>query len=158
MFRKPRNWQQKIIPIPFVPETIAAPKVLRMLMEQKKSIAAVVDEFGGTAGIVTTEDLFEEIIGDIEDEHDRLQLVERKISDKEYELSGRLEISKINEDFDLRLPESDDYLTLAGLVLHELQSVPHEGDIATLEEPKIQMTIQKASATKIELIRLTILD
>lgn len=158
MFRKPRNWQQKIIPIPFVPETIAAPKVLRMLMEQKKSIAAVVDEFGGTAGIVTTEDLFEEIIGDIEDEHDRLQLVERKISDKEYELSGRLEISKINEDFDLGLPESDDYLTLAGLVLHELQSVPHEGDIATLEEPKIQMTIQKASATKIELIRLTILD
>ncbi len=158
MFRKPRDWQQKIIPIPIVPETIAAPKVLRMLMEQKKSIAAVVDEFGGTAGIVTTEDLFEEIIGDIEDEHDRLQLVERKINDKEYELSGRLEISKINEDLDLGLPESDDYLTLAGLVLHTLQSFPHEGDIATLDEPKIQMVIQKVSATKIELIHLTLQD
>ncbi len=158
MFKKPRNWQQKIIPIPFVPETMAAPKVLRMLMEQKKSIAAVVDEFGGTAGIVTTEDLFEEIIGDIEDEHDRLQLVERKLSDREYELSGRLEISKINEDLNLDLPESDEYLTLAGLVLHELQSFPHEGDSISLDDPKIEMLVTKTSATKIELVRLTLKD
>lgn len=156
MFRKPRQWQQKIIPIPFVPETMAAPKVLRMLMEQKKSIAAVIDEFGGTAGVITMEDLFEEIIGDIEDEHDHLQLIERKISDTEYELSGRLEISKINEDFGLDLPESEDYLTLAGLVLHELQTFPHEGDIVTLEDPEIQMVITKASATKIETLRLSL--
>lgn len=156
MFRRPRQWQQKIIPIPFVPETMAAPKVLRMLMEQKKSIAAVVDEFGGTAGVITMEDLFEEIIGDIEDEHDHLQLIERRLSDTEFELSGRLEISKINEDFDLGLPESDDYLTLAGLVLHELQTFPHEGDIVTLDDQKIQMTIAKTSSTKIETIRLAI--
>lgn len=156
MFKKPRQWQQKIIPIPFVPETMAAPKVLRMLMEQKKSIAAVVDEFGGTAGVITMEDLFEEIIGDIEDEHDHLQLIERKINDREYELSGRLEISKINDDFGLELPESDEYLTLAGLVLHELQSFPHEGDIVKLEDEKIQMVITKASATKIETIRMTL--
>lgn len=158
MFKKPRQWQQKIIPIPFVPETMAAPKVLRMLMEQKKSIAAVVDEFGGTAGVITMEDLFEEIIGDIEDEHDHLQLVERKINDHEYELSGRLEISKINEDLGLDLPESDDYLTLAGLVLHELQTFPHEGDVINLEEKELQMTITKASASKIETVRLTILS
>ncbi len=158
MFRKQHNWQQKIIPIPFVPETISAPKVLRMLMEKKKSIAAVVDEFGGTAGIVTMEDLFEEIIGDIEDEHDHLQLVERKISDTEYELSGRLEISKINEDLDLDLPESDEYLTLAGLVLHELQSVPHEGDVVTLEEPKAKIQITKASASKIETVHLVLTE
>lgn len=158
MFKKPRQWQQKIIPIPFVPETMAAPKVLRMLMEQKKSIAAVVDEFGGTAGVITMEDLFEEIIGDIEDEHDQMQLVERKISDTEYELSGRLEISKINEDFDLDLPESEDYLTLAGLVLHELQTFPHEGDIVKLTTPAIQMVITKTSATKIETIHLTLSD
>jgi len=156
MFRKPRQWQQKIIPIPFVPETMAAPKVLRMLMEQKKSIAAVVDEFGGTAGVITMEDLFEEIIGDIEDEHDQQQLIARKISETEFELSGRLEISKINEDFDLDLPESEEYLTLAGLVLHELQTFPHEGDLVKLDNPDIEMVITKASATKIETIRLTL--
>lgn len=156
MFKKPKHWQQKIIAIPFVPETMAANKVLRMLMEQKKSIAAVVDEFGGTAGVITMEDLFEEIIGDIEDEHDHVQLVEKKISDNEYELSGRLEISKLNEELDLDLPESEEYLTLAGLVLHELQSFPHEGDIVSIDEGRIKIVIVKASATKIELIKLSI--
>ncbi|MEE1081021.1 MAG: hemolysin family protein [Bacteroidales bacterium] len=156
MFKKPKQWTSKIIPIPFVPETMAANKVLRMLMEQKKSIAAVVDEFGGTAGVITMEDLFEEIIGDIEDEHDHVQLVKKKISDNEYELSGRLEISKINEELDLNLPESEEYLTLAGLVLHELQSFPHEGDIVNIDDDKITMTIKKASATKIELINIRI--
>ena len=158
MFKKPKQWTSKIIPIPFVPETMAANKVLRMLMEQKKSIAAVVDEFGGTAGVITTEDLFEEIIGDIEDEHDHVQLTEKKISDNEYILSGRLEISKINEDFDLNLPESEEYLTLAGLVLHELQSFPHEGDIVSIDDNRIKMVISKASATKIEIINLMIND
>lgn len=158
MFKKPKQWTSKIIPIPFVPETMAANKVLRMLMEQKKSIAAVVDEFGGTAGVITTEDLFEEIIGDIEDEHDHVQLTEKKVSDNEYILSGRLEISKINEDFDLNLPESEEYLTLAGLVLHELQSFPHEGDIVTIDDNRIKMVISKASATKIEMINLVIND
>ena len=125
-----------------------------MLMEQKKSIAAVVDEFGGTAGVITMEDLFEEIIGDIEDEHDHVQLVKRKISDTEYELSGRLEITKINEEFDLDLPESEEYLTLAGLVLHEMQSFPHEGEVISIDDDRIKMTIKKASATKIELINV----
>ena len=154
MFKKPKQWTSKIIPIPFVPETMAANKVLRMLMEQKKSIAAVVDEFGGTAGVITMEDLFEEIIGDIEDEHDHVQLVKRKISDTEYELSGRLEITKINEEFDLDLPESEEYLTLAGLVLHEMQSFPHEGEVISIDDDRIKMTIKKASATKIELINV----
>lgn len=158
MFKKPKQWTSKIIPIPFVPETMAANKVLRMLMEQKKSIAAVVDEFGGTAGVITMEDLFEEIIGDIEDEHDHVQLTEKKLGDNEYELSGRLEISKINEDLDLDLPESEEYLTLAGLVLHELQSFPHEGDIVNIDEGRIKMVIAKASATKIELIHIKIGD
>lgn len=157
MFRKPRQWQHKIIPIPFVTEAMAAPKVLRMLMEQKKSIAAVVDEFGGTAGVITMEDLFEEIIGDIEDEHDQVQLVEKRISDNEYELSGRLEISKINEDLELDLPESEEYLTLAGLMIHEMQTLPHVGDTVTLEEQHISLQVEKASETKIETIRLTLL-
>jgi len=157
MFRKPHQWQHKIIPIPFVPETMAAPKVLRMLMEQKKSIAAVVDEFGGTAGVITMEDLFEEIIGDIEDEHDpQNKLMSKQIGPHEFDFSGRMEISKINDEFDLHLPESDDYQTLAGLVLHELQSFPHEGDVVNLENEKIRMVITKASAAKIETIRLVV--
>ncbi len=155
MFRRPRQWQQKIIAIPFVPETMAAPKVLRMLMEQKKSIAAVVDEFGGTAGVITMEDLFEEIIGDIEDEHDQVQLIENKLNDHEWELSGRLEISHLNEELELNLPESDEYQTLAGLILHQLQTMPKVGDTITLEDEHIRMTVQKTSATKIELVRLS---
>lgn len=155
MFRRPHQWQQKIIPIPFVPESMAAPKVLRMLMEQKKSIAAVVDEFGGTAGVITMEDLFEEIIGDIQDEHDQVQLIETRINDHEWELSGRLEIGRINEDLELSLPESDEYQTLAGLILHQLQTMPKAGDTITLDDEHIQLTVLKASATKIELVRLT---
>lgn len=155
MFRRPRQWQQKIIPIPFVPETMAAPKVLKMLMEQKKSIAAVIDEFGGTAGVITMEDLFEEIIGDIEDEHDHLQLTETQVNDHEWDLSGRLEIGKINEDLELELPESEEYLTLAGLILHQLQTLPQTGDVINLEEERIRITVLKTSATKIELVRLS---
>ena len=154
MFRRPQQWQQRVIPIPFVPETMPANKVLRLLMERKKSIAAVVDEFGGTAGIVTMEDLFEEIIGDIEDEHDHVQLIERRLSDTEFECSGRLEISKLNEDLGLGLPESEEYLTLAGLVLHELQDLPREGDAVELPEQHIRMVVTRTSATKIETVRI----
>ncbi|MBR5069044.1 MAG: HlyC/CorC family transporter [Bacteroidales bacterium] len=155
MFRRPHQWQQKIIPILFVPESMAAPKLLRMLMEHKKSIAAVVDEFGGTAGVITTEDLFEEIIGDIEDEHDQVQLIENKVNDHEWELSGRLEISHINEDLELNLPESDEYQTLAGLILHHLQTMPKVGDTITLDDEQISLTVVKTSATKIELVKLS---
>jgi len=155
MFRRPRQWQQKIIPIPFVPETMAANKVLRMLMEQKRSIAAVIDEFGGTAGVITMEDLFEEIIGDIQDEHDQQELTEHRLGEHEWELSGRLEISRINQDLEIELPESEEYLTLAGLILNRLQTLPKVGDTITLEDDHITLTVLKASTTKIELVKLT---
>lgn len=155
MFRLPQQWQQRIIPIPFVPETMAASKVLKRLMEQRKSIAAVVDEFGGTAGVITMEDLFEEIIGNIEDEHDHLQLVQKQVSQNVWEFSGRVEISTINELCELDLPENEEYLTLAGLVLHELQTFPKEGESFELEEPHLKFVILKSSATKIELIKIT---
>ena len=113
------------------------------------------DEFGGTSGIVTLEDLVEEIFGDIEDEHDQVQLIENKVSDHEWDLSGRLEISHINEDLELNLPESDEYQTLAGLILHHLQTMPKEGDTITLGEENIRLTVLKTSATKIELVRLS---
>lgn len=156
MFKKPQQWTNKIIPIPIVPETMAANKVLRMLMEQKKSIAAVVDEFGGTAGVITTEDLFEEITGDIEDEHDHTNLTIREIDKNEYELSARLEIGKINEKLDLDLPESEEYLTLAGLIIHEMQKIPHVGDSITIDDDRITITVTKTSASKIETVRLSV--
>jgi CBS domain containing-hemolysin-like protein len=156
MFKKPRQWTQKIIPIPIVPETMAANKLLRMLMDQKKSIAAVVDEFGGTAGVITMEDLFEEIIGDIEDEHDHKELTCRQTAEHEYELSARLEIEQINERLDLNLPESEEYLTLAGLILHETQSLPHVGDKLDLLDGEVSVEIIKTSASKIDAVKLTI--
>ncbi len=156
MFKKPQQWTNKIIPIPIVPETMAANKVLRMLMEQKKSIAAVVDEFGGTAGVITTEDLFEEITGDIEDEHDHTNLTIREIEKNEYELSARLEIGKINEKLNLDLPESEEYLTLAGLIIHEMQRIPHVGDSITIDDDRITITVTKTSASKIETVKLSV--
>jgi CBS domain containing-hemolysin-like protein len=156
MFKKPQQWTQKIIPIPIVPETMAANKLLRMLMDQKKSIAAVVDEFGGTAGVITMEDLFEEIIGDIEDEHDHQTLTFRQIGEHEYELSARLEIEQINEKLDIDLPESEEYLTLAGLILHETQSMPHPGDSIEICDGRFTIEITKTSASKIDTAKLTI--
>jgi CBS domain containing-hemolysin-like protein len=156
MFKKPQQWTQKIIPIPIVPETMAANKLLRMLMDQKKSIAAVVDEFGGTAGVITMEDLFEEIIGDIEDEHDHRDLTCKKLSDNEYELSARIEIEHLNEKLDIDLPESEEYLTLAGLILHETQSMPHVGDSIDIDDGRYTIEITKTSASKIDTAKLTI--
>ena len=156
MFRRPHQWQQKIIPILFVPESMAAPKLLRMLMEHKKSIAAVVDEFGGTAGVITMEDLFEEIIGDIEDEHDQVQLIENKVGEHEWELSGRLEISHINEDLELSLPESDEYQTVGGFILAVYQSFPKLNEIITYKH--FEFKIVETTNTQIKLVRLKITE
>ncbi len=125
-------------------------------MQQKKTIAVVVDEFGGTAGIVSLEDLMEEIFGDIEDEHDNVNYICNKISDTEFVLSARLEIEKVNEMFDLELPESDEYLTVGGLILNHYQSFPKLHEIVTVDN--YQFKIIKASPTKIELVRLKIIE
>lgn len=152
MFKRPANWTTKINQIPIVPETLAVNKLMKQLLEKKKSIAAVVDEFGGTAGIVTMEDLFEEIFGDFEDEHDTNHYVARKIEEDEYELSGRLEIGKINELFDLEIPESDEYVTLAGFILHYYQTIPKLHDV--IEIGNFEIKIMKISTAKIELVRM----
>ena len=123
-------------------------------MQQKKTLAAVVDEFGGTSGIVALEDLVEEFLGEIEDEHDTSNYIAKKIGEDEYILSARLEIEKINEMFDLDLPESDDYITLGGLILHEYQSFPKLHEIIRFD--RYQFKIIKMSATKIELVRLKV--
>ena len=120
LFKNPEDWTQHIRSVSIVPETMAANKLMKLLMQEKKSLAVVVDEFGGTSGIVTLEDLVEEIFGEIEDEHDMKSHVAKKVSDNEYLLSGRMEIDTLNEMFGLDLPESDDYVTIAGFILHLL--------------------------------------
>jgi CBS domain containing-hemolysin-like protein len=143
-----------IRPISFVPETMLASKLMRQLMQQKRSLAVVVDEFGGTSGLVALEDIVEEIFGDIEDEHDSTNYVAKKLDNGEYLLSARLEIEKANELFDLSLPESDEYMTVGGLILHEYQSFPKLNEVVRIGN--FEFKIIKNTATKIELVRLKV--
>ncbi len=140
--------------LPVVPETMTANKVLRLLSDAKKSIALVVDEFGGTAGVITIEDVLEEIVGDIEDEHDTSDLVEKKINEKEFVLSGRLDIDYLNEEYDLNLPESDEYTTLAGLILFAHGNIPKQQE--KIRVGRNLFTVLKSSATRVELLKLKI--
>lgn len=156
MFRNPQDWRDNVKEIPIVPETMAAHKLMKLFMLQKKTIAVVVDEFGGTTGIVSLEDLVEEIFGDIEDEHDNTSYICKQIGADEYVLSGRLEIEKVNETFGLELPESDDYLTVGGLILHQYQSFPKLHELISVG--RYQFKIIKVTATKIELVRLKVME
>ena len=142
MFRAPKNWHEN--------------KLMKLFMQQKKTIAVVVDEFGGTSGIVSLEDLVEEIFGDIEDEHDNTSYISKQIDEREYVLSARLEIEKVNETFGLDLPESDDYLTVGGLILNQYQSFPKLHEVVRVG--RYQFKIIKVTATKIELVRLKVLE
>lgn len=156
MFRHANDWIHYIQQVPIVPETMSAQKLMRLFMQQKKSLAVVVDEFGGTSGIVSLEDLVEEIFGEIEDEHDTTSYIAKKIEEDEYVLSARLEIERVNEMFGLDLPESDEYLTIGGLILHQYQSFPKLHEIITID--KNQFKIIKVTTTKIELVRLKVID
>jgi CBS domain containing-hemolysin-like protein len=142
--------------ISFVPETMLASKLMKLLMQQKRSLAIVVDEFGGTSGLVSLEDIMEEITGEIEDEHDNKSHVAKRVAEGEYILSARLEIEKVNEMFDLQLPESDEYMTVGGLILHEYQSFPKLNEVVKIGN--YEFKIVKNTATKIELVRLKVLE
>ena len=154
MFNEPQDWKSCIRQLPFVPETMNANKLMKLFMQQKKSLAVVVDEFGGTSGIVALEDLVEQIFGEIEDEHDTTSYVAKKVGNNEYVLSGRLDIEKANELFSIDLPESDEYQTIGGLILNEYQSFPKAHEIITLG--KFQFRIIKVTSTKIELVKLKV--
>ena len=154
MFREHVDWTEGIRQLPIVPETMNANKLMQIFMQQKRSLAVVVDEFGGTAGIVAMEDLVEQIFGEIEDEHDTQSYVAKSIGNNEYVFSGRLDIEKVNELFPLNLPESDDYQTIGGLILHQYQSFPKIYEIISFD--KFEFKILKVTATKIELVKLKV--
>ena len=140
--------------MPYVPETMAASKLMHTFLLQKKSLAVVIDEFGGTSGLVSLEDIVEEIFGDIEDEHDNTKYVARELGEGEYMLSGRLEVEKVNELFGINLPESDEYMTVGGLILHEYQSFPKLNEVVKIGH--FEFKIVKNTMTKIELVRLKV--
>lgn len=154
MFRNRDNWRECVCKMPFVPETMAAQKLMHIFLQQKKSLGVVVDEFGGTSGIVSLEDIVEEIFGDIEDEHDSTKYIATQIGENEYMLSARLEIDKVNDLFDLGLPESDDYMTVGGYILHEYQSFPKLNEVITIG--RYEFRIIKSTMTKIELVKLKV--
>ena len=151
MFKHVSDISKHIQQMPYVPETMAARKLMQIFLQQKKSLGVVVDEFGGTSGIVSLEDIVEEIFGDIEDEHDNTKYVAKQLSDGDYMLSARLEIEKVNELFDLNLPESDDYMTVGGLILHEYQSFPKLNEVVKIGH--FEFKIIKNTMTKIELVK-----
>ena len=153
LFHPEADWKERLKEVVFAPETLLANTMMRRLLAEKRSIAIIVDEFGGTAGMVTLEDLVEEIFGDIQDEHDNMQLTEREVAPGIYEFSGRSEIAHLNETFHLDIPEDDEYQTLAGYILSKTGSIPERGATVMLDDFKLD--ILENSANRLELIRLT---
>lgn len=156
LFRAREKWHDHIRQMPFVPETMAAQKLMQIFLGQKKLIGVVVDEFGGTSGIVSLEDIVEEIFGDIEDEHDNTNYIAQQTADGDYILSGRLEIDKANELFNLGLPDSGEYKTISGLILHAYQSFPKLNEVVKVG--KYHFKIVKKTMTKIEVVRLHVAE
>ncbi|KGN74421.1 hemolysin [Porphyromonas macacae] len=153
---KKDTWQKHIVPAIYVPESMLAAKLMRQLMQKKRSIAIVIDELGGTAGLVTLEDVVEEIFGDIEDEHDTNKYVAKQLDEETYILSGRMEIDDINEQFNLSIPESDDYQTIAGFILNHYPNIPQKGETLIINQYKFE--ILRSSSTKIELVKMKVLE
>ena len=148
------DWQKRIVSALFVPESMQASTLMRLLMQRKKSIAVVIDELGGTAGMVTLEDIVEELFGDIEDEHDRQKRVAKRLDERTFVFSGRMEIDDINEKFGLTLPEDEDFMTIAGYILDHHPSIPSQGQV--LEIGDVRFEILRSTSTKIVLVKMTL--
>ena len=156
MFKKPTDLKKILLPVAFVPETMKISEVLKLLTKQRKSIAVVLDEYGGTSGIITVEDIIEELFGEIEDEHDHVALFEKQIDKGLFELSARLEVDYINQKYDLRLPENEFYETLGGLIVYLKEEIPTEGTVIEIENYEFE--IKEVSSTKIEKVILNVKD
>lgn len=153
LLRPETDWKENLKPVVFAPESLLANKMMRRLLAEKRSVAIVIDEFGGTSGMVTLEDLMEEILGDIQDEHDRTTVTARRLNDGSFEFSGRVEVDRLREQFGLDIPESDEYQTLAGYILNSTGSIPSRGDDVHLGNYNFH--ISRSTATKLELITVT---
>lgn len=156
VFKNPQSIKNGVSKIIIVPETMAAHKLLNLFTREQKSVAVVVDEFGGTAGMVTIEDIMEEIFGEIEDEHDNIDLEEQKVSDTEYVFAGRLEIDYLNDKYEINLPESEDFETLNGFILFTHESIPKYNETIRIEN--FSFKILEVSSTRVDKIRLSILE
>ena len=154
MFKKPSNLSKILLPVAFVPETMKISEVLKLLTKQRKSIAVVLDEYGGTSGIITVEDIIEELFGEIEDEHDQIALFEKKIDEGVYEFSARMEVDYINQNYDIKLPENEFYETLGGLIVYLREEIPAKGTIVAVENYEFE--IKEVSSTKVERVILKI--
>lgn len=156
LFKRPEDIRSILIPVPLLPESMPANEVLDLLIKEHKSIAVVLDEFGGTSGIITVEDVMEEIFGEIEDEHDTVELIEKEINETEFEFSARHEIDYLNEKYKLKLPESDAYETLGGMVVSFNGDIPKEGEHIIIET--FSFTVLEASSTRIERLKLSLIS
>jgi len=156
LFKKPKTIKAMMLPVEFVPETVLIKDVLAVLTKKHKSIAVVLDEYGGTSGIMSVEDIVEELFGEIEDEHDTVDLIEEKLDDETFNFSARLEVDYINETYKINLLESENYETLGGLIVNHTQQIPEQNEIVKIEN--FQFTILEVSNTKIDLVELKITD
>lgn len=152
LFKKPTKIENILLPVVFIPETILAKDVLQILTRKRKSIAVVIDEYGGTSGIITVEDIIEELFGEIEDEHDTVALTEEEVNENTYLFSARLEVDYVNETYKLDLPEAEHYETLGGMIVDITEEIPEKNDVITLENYEIK--VLEVSSTKIELIEI----
>ena len=155
LFRKPEHIKKILLPVAYVPETIRISEVLKLLTKQRRSIAVVLDEYGGTSGIITVEDIIEELFGEIEDEHDNIEHYEKQIEEDLFEFSARLEVDYINQNYGIDLPENELYETLGGLIVHIQEEIPKKGTIISIEN--YQLEIKEVSSTKIERVLLMVL-
>ena len=155
LFRKPEHIKKILLPVAYVPETIRISEVLKLLTKQRRSIAVVLDEYGGTSGIITVEDIIEELFGEIEDEHDNIEHYEKQIEEDLFEFSARLEVDYINQNYGIDLPENPLYETLGGLIVHIQEEIPKKGTIISIEN--YQLEIKEVSSTKIEMVLLRVL-
>lgn len=152
MFKSPEAIKQILLPIPFVPEAVQGQELLELFTEKSWNMAVVVDEYGGTAGIVTIEDVIEEIFGEIEDEHDKDDWLEEAIDENTHRFSARIDIDYLNEEYEFALPTSEEYETLGGLIIHELESIPEAGTELILDG--IKFDVEQVSGNRIEVIRV----
>ena len=156
LFKKPKDIKSVMLPVEFVPETVLIKDVLSALIKKRKSIAVVLDEYGGTSGIMTVEDIVEELFGEIEDEHDTAVLIEEKLDDETFKFSARLEVDYINETYKINLPESENYETLGGLIVNHTEQIPEQNELVIIDE--FQFTILEVSNTKIDLVELKLVE